>query len=103
MKDVIFDLSGVKLGKEASLLASESNCCSFTGDGNSSFIYEIPAIQEHKLCDYLGSYSNVAYQVVAFQPHLTAEQVCIFDQNSNNSHKQVVIQGNKIMVSWSKW
>ena len=103
MEDVIFNLSGVKLDKEASLLASESDCCSFAGDGSSSIIYEVQTMPKHKSCDYLGAYSNAPYQVMAFEAHLDSEQVCTFDQESNNSHTQVVIQGNKIMVSWSKW
>ena len=103
MEDVIFDLSGVKLDKDASLLASESDCCSFTGDGNSFVVYQISAITNHETCDYLGAYSNARYQVEVFEPHLTSVQVCVFDQRSNRSHTQVIIQGDKIMAGWSNW
>ena len=99
----IYDLSGVSLSKNATLLAEETDCCSFTGDGHSWFIYEVRSTPKHKPCDYEGVYSNAAYRVAAFEHYLSDGQACIFEEEINNRHKQVAIQGNKVMYSWSSW
>ncbi|MGY0646309.1 MAG: hypothetical protein ACW7DN_17210 [Paraglaciecola chathamensis] len=100
---LIYSLSGVKLTERDILLEKNSECCSFTGDGDGWSVYEMSLSPKHKPCDYVGNYSSAPFQVVAFAKHISNGSVCVFDKEGDNSHQQVVIQGNRVMASWSEW
>ena len=79
--EVLKDLAGVSMPKDAKLIETIEDCCSFNGDGSFYYVYEFISKPSHKDCDYIGEHPHSLNQFTQFKKHLTNMPVCEFHQN----------------------
>ncbi len=98
--EVLEDVAGVSMPPNAKLIEKKNDCCSFNGDGSFFYVYELPSQPSHKKCDYLGQYSDTSNEFSSFKNHLSKSAVCTFIKNIDDVYYYVLIQENKVMISW---